>query len=190
MAHDLIAQLGPLRVTHLLDIGGASGTWTLAFLRAYPNATATLFDLPDAIEQARCRIAPTGLADRIRLVPGDFYVDDLPGGADLAWLSAIVHQHDRSHNRALLRKIFAALRSDGWVAIRDVVMQPCRTKPVAGALFAINMLANPDSGGTFTFDELSEDLRAAGFVAPELRLQGDMMDSVVVARRPEEGTAR
>ena len=32
-ADELVAQLGPPRFRHLLDVGGASGTWTLAFLR-------------------------------------------------------------------------------------------------------------------------------------------------------------
>ena len=31
-----------------------------------------------------------------------------------------------------------------------------------GALFAINMLVNTESGGTFTFDEFAEDLRVGG----------------------------
>ena len=110
MADGLVARLGPQQFTHLLDVGGASGTWTLAWLRAVAGARATIFDLPDAIEQARTRIAASGLADRITLVPGDFYRDDLPAGADFAWVSAICHQHDREHNRALFAKVLAALQ--------------------------------------------------------------------------------
>lgn len=184
MADGLVARLGPQQFTHLLDVGGASGTWTLAWLRAVAGARATIFDLPDAIEQARTRIAASGLADRITLVPGDFYRDDLPAGADFAWVSAICHQHDREHNRALFAKVLAALQPGGAIAIRDVVMEPCRTRPVAGAMFAVNMLVNTPSGGTFTFEEYSEDLQAAGFVEPELRVRHEAMNSVVVARKP------
>jgi hypothetical protein len=43
----LSLKLQPLSFTHLLDIGAGSGTWTIAFLRANPQAKATLFDLPD-----------------------------------------------------------------------------------------------------------------------------------------------
>ena len=53
MADGLVARLADLPFRHLLDVGGASGTWTLAFLRARPGTTATIFDLPDAIVQAR-----------------------------------------------------------------------------------------------------------------------------------------
>ncbi len=185
VAESLVARLGPLRFEHLLDVGGASGTWTLAFLRAVPEARATIFDLPHAIVQAGERIAQSGMAERIRLVPGDFYRDELPGGADFAWVSAIAHQHSREHNRALFAKVFAALGPGGRIAVRDVVMEPCRTRPVGGALFAVNMLANTATGGTFTFEEFADDLRAAGFVDPVLRTRDEWMDSVVEARKPE-----
>lgn len=183
MADELVAQLGPPQLTHLLDVGGASGTWTLAFLRAVAESRATIFDLPDAIEQARERIAGTEFADRVALVAGDFYRDDLPGGADLAWVSAIVHQHSRKHNRELFAKVAAALQPGGKIAVRDVVMEPSRTRPVLGAMFAINMLVNTATGGTFTFEELAEDLRAAGFADPELRIQHEAMNSVILATK-------
>jgi len=179
----LVARLGPPKFRHLLDVGGASGTWTLAFLRAVPDARATVFDLPDAITQARGRIARSEFGERIDLVAGDFYRDDLPTGADFAWLGAIVHQHSRAHNRELFAKAHAALEPGGTVAIRDVVMEACRTRPAAGALFAINMLVNTASGATFTFDELAEDLQAAGFSNPEWTVRSDDMNSVVTATK-------
>lgn len=184
LADGLVARLMPLEFEHLLDVGGASGTWTLAFLRAVPGARATIFDLPDAIQQARQRLAASALADRVAFAAGDFYQDDLPGGADFAWLSAIIHQHSRAHSRALYAKVYQALVPGGRVGIREVVMDPCRTRPAMGTLFAINMLVNTDSGGTFTFEEIADDLHAAGFIEPELRLKGEQMDSVVLARRP------
>ncbi|MBN2216135.1 MAG: methyltransferase domain-containing protein [Pirellulales bacterium] len=183
-ADALVARLGPPKFTHLLDVGGASATWTLAFLRAAPGATATLFDLPDAIGQAERRLAGTEFADRVTLVAGDFYEDDLPGGADFAWVSAIAHQHSREDTRRLLAKVHAALAPGGRVAIRDVVMEPSRSEPRAGALFAVNMLVATATGGTFTLAEFSEDLLAAGFVEPTLAVKDEAMNSVVTATRP------
>lgn len=183
-ADELVARLGPPKFEHLLDVGGASGTWTLAFLRAAPQAQATIFDLPDAIEQARARIGQSGLADHIRLASGDFYVDSLPGGADLAWVSAIAHQHSREDNRALFAKVRDSLVPGGRIMIRDIVMEPDHVAPREGALFAINMLVATASGGTFTFDEFREDLEASGFGDVELLVKDPWMNSVVAAKRP------
>ncbi len=117
-------------------------------------------------------------------VAGDFYVDSLPAGADYAWVSAIVHQNSREQNRALFAKVHAALAPGGRIGIRDVVMQPDKVQPIEGALFAINMLVNTPSGGTFSFAELADDLQAAGFIEPELRIEDLAMNSVVEAVKP------
>jgi SAM-dependent methyltransferase len=184
IADDVVRRIPDLRFTHLLDVGGASGSWTIAFLRAVDGSTATIFDLPHAIEQARERLTAEGLADRVRLVEGDFYRDELPAGADFAWVSAIAHQHGREDNRRLFAKVFKALAPGGRIGVRDMVMDVTRTRPLMGALFAINMLVGTAGGGTYTFEEFAEDLNAAGFAAPRLVIASDNMSSVVVATKP------
>ncbi len=184
-ASEVIRAVRPLRFNHLLDIGGASGTWTIAFLRACTTARATLFDLSHVIPMARQRFAKTGLARRVKMVPGNFMTDTLPAGADLAWVSAIVHQNSRAQNRALFAKTLQALTPGGRIAIRDILMDRSHTRPVSGALFAINMLVATAEGGTFTFDELREDLAAAGFAHATVMRRDETMNSVVVATKPE-----
>lgn len=184
-ADQVIRAIQPLQFRHLLDIGGASGTWTIAFLRACPKTQATLFDLAPVIAMARQRLTRVGLAEQVRLVAGDFMADPLPTGADLAWVSAIVHQNSRNQNRLLFGKVFAALVPGGRIAIRDILMDENRTRPVMGALFALNMLVATEGGGTFTFNELREDLESAGFGQVAVARRDDAMNSVVLARKPE-----
>lgn len=167
----------------LLDIGGASGTYTMAFLKEYPNLTATIFDLSDVIPMARERIGKTKVAKRVKFYAGDFDCDALPKGHDLALLSAIIHQNSRKENRALYKKIFKALDDGGTLLIRDHVMNSDRTKPMLGATFAINMLVATNGGGTFTFKEIKEDLSFAGFSKVKLIRKGDYMDCVVSAEK-------
>ncbi|MCX6923212.1 MAG: methyltransferase [Verrucomicrobia bacterium] len=183
-AEEVIRAVQPLQFQHLLDIGGASGTWTIAFLRACLSAQATLFDLPHVIPMAQRRLAAAGLGMRVKLAPGDFMHDALPPGADLAWVSAIVHQNSRAQNRALFTKVYAALVPGGRIAIRDILMEVDRTRPVSGALFAVNMLVATEGGGTFTFAELQEDLETAGFAKVALVRQDEAMNSVVIAKKP------
>ena len=184
IADTVIQAIQPLHFQHLLDVGGASGTWTMAFLRACPSAKATLFDLPCVIPLAQKRLASAGFLHRVQLAAGSFYENELPSGADLAWVSAIVHQNSREQNRELFAKVFKALQPGGRIAIRDIIMEPERTRPEASALFAVNMLVATEGGGTFTFAELSEDLTSAGFQAPSIARRDEGMHSIVVARRP------
>ncbi len=183
VAPDIAARLESVRLDRLLDVGGASGTWTGAFLRAAPDATAVLFDLPEVIPLARERLTAAGLIDRVTLVGGDYNVDPLPTGADFAWLSAVAHQNSRDQNRALYTRIHAALVSGGTLVIRDIVMDSSRTVPPAGALFAVNMLVATEGGNSYTFEEFHDDLARAGFVDIELICQDDWMDSLIQARR-------
>jgi hypothetical protein len=183
IATEVVGKLQPLKFSHLLDIGGASGTWTIAFLNAAPESKATLFDFPSVISMAQQRITEAGLGDRVNLVPGDFYSDDLPEGADLTWLGAICHQNSREQNRTFFTKIHKALNDEGAVVIRDVVMDPSHTSPKGGALFAVNMLVNTEGGGTYTFDEYSHDLSEAGFAEVKLIHQDEFMNSLIRAEK-------
>lgn len=185
-AAEVVSRLQPLNFTHLLDVGGASGTWTIAFLQAASQAKATLFDLPHAIPMAEKRLTEAGLSDRVTLLAGDFYEDDLPTGADFTFLGAIAHQNSREHNRALFVKVHAALKEDGLVVIRDVVMDPSHTSPPAGALFAINMLVATPAGGTYTFDEYAEDLTSAGFAEVTLVHRDEFVNSLIRAKKKQK----
>jgi predicted O-methyltransferase YrrM len=168
----------------LLDVGGASGTYTAAFLNKNPHLRAVLFDLEQVVSIADERLTKEGFRDRVEIVSGDFYKDELPKGCDLALLSAIIHQNSPEENVALYKKVYSALTPGGVLLIRDHIMDASRTRPPAGALFALNMLVNTRGGDTYTFPEVKETLTSAGFVEIiQIRI-GDKMDSLVEARKP------
>lgn len=183
VAAEVVARLQPLEFSHLLDVGGASGTWTIEFLKTTAEARGTIFDLPAVIPMAKERMTRAGLIDRVDLVVGDFCEDDLPAGADLAWLGAIAHQNSRQQNRDLFGKVHTALSDSGQVVIRDVVMDPSGTTPVRGALFAINMLVATAGGGTYSLDEYTEDLESAGFGDVTLVHRDEFMNSLIRAKK-------
>jgi SAM-dependent methyltransferase len=174
-------DLSPFK--RLLDIGGATGTYTKAFLEKNPEMTAVLFDLPEVIPWAEERFGSEGLLGRVELMAGDFYQDELPRGCDLALLSAIIHQNSSQENLDLYRKIHRALVPGGKLLIRDHVMDPGRTFPPQGTLFAINMLVNTKGGDTYTFDEIRDNLEVAGFGKVKLVRKGERMDCLVEARK-------
>ena len=184
VAGEVVACLGKIPFRRVLDVGGASGTWTMALLRAQPRATAILFDLPEVLPLARRRVKMNGLLRRVQFAAGDFMHDPLSTGADLAWISAIIHQNSRADNRRLFKKVFCALGSGGWIAIRDILMAPSRVTPASGALFAVNMLVGTQGGGTYTFTEVCDDLRAAGFTTARILRREPTMNCVLAARKP------
>lgn len=167
----------------LLDIGGGTGSYTIAFLEKYPHLKGVLFDLAEVIPPAEERLTKQGIRDRVTLVPGDFYQDELPTGCDLALLSAIIHQNSPEQNLDLYSKVYRALDPGGAILIRDHIMDASRTQPGDGALFAVNMLVNTPGGDTYTFDEVKQALEKAGFSAVEWVRVGVRMDSLVTAKK-------
>ena len=169
------------RFERLLDIGAGPATYTMAFLRRNPRMSATVFDLPEVIPLAERNLEEEGLLSRTALVAGDFYQDELPGGCDLALLSAIAHQNSPAQNVELFRKIREVLIPGGSLLIRDYVMDEARTDPAAGALFALNMLVCTQGGDSYTFPEMEEALKEAGFHSVKLIQSGELMDGLIEA---------
>lgn len=184
LAPKIVAAVHPERSRSLFDVGAAAGTYTLAFLQAVPEMRATLFDKPEVIEIAREHMEKAGMLDRVTLVAGDFYRDELPPGHDLVFVSAIIHQNSPEENRDLFSKAFGSLESGGRILIRDHVMDPDRTRPGDGAIFAVNMLVGTAGGSTYTFQEIKEGLTEAGFVNVRLLQSGSHMDGLVEAYKP------
>ncbi len=177
-----VLDLSPYK--RLLDIGGASGTYTIAFLEKNPDMRAMIFDLPPVLPLAEEQIAKAGLTERVTLVAGDFYHDQLPDGCDLALLSAIIHQNSPAQNVELYKKIFHVLAPGGTLLIRDHIMDEDRVHPVAGAIFAINMLSVTQGGDTYTLAEIRNTLKEAGFTDIRLVRKGEKMDGIVTAKKP------
>jgi len=96
LARGVVGRLDLSGHRNLIDVGGGSGVYTIAVLQAAPEMRATIFDRPLVTEIARQKLADEGITDRVRLVNGDFYVDTLPDGHDLA---VEVDDRERKHPR-------------------------------------------------------------------------------------------
>jgi 2-polyprenyl-3-methyl-5-hydroxy-6-metoxy-1,4-benzoquinol methylase len=151
-------------VKRILDVGGGSGAYAMAMLRAADGARATVFDLPDVIPLTRAHVKREGLTKRFDYTAGDFHTDDFGRGYDLILLSAIIHMNSVSENKRLFRKCAGALNAGGRLVVQDYIMNDRRTLPATGAFFALNMLVGTQSGDTYTEREVRGWLRAAGFL--------------------------
>ncbi len=183
MADSIAESLDLTRFKRMLDIGGASGTYVMAFLKRAPHMTATIFDLPNVVQMAQKRLDKEAYSHRVELAGGDYTSHDLPRGHDLVVLSAIIHSNGREGNRDLFRKIFQALEPGGALLVRDYVMDQTRTFPPDGAIFAVNMLAATSDGNSYTFEEIREDMQIAGFSNISMIREGQNMDQLVIAEK-------
>ena len=164
-APGVAAALDLRGVARALDVGGGSGAYAMAFARARPGLTATVFDLPNVVKLTQGYVRREGLSARAKTVAGDFYADELPRGYDLAFVSAIIHMNSPSQNVALFRKCARALKPGGRLVVQDFIMDEDRTTPPGGALFALNMLVNTPAGDTYTASEVAAWMKRAGFAA-------------------------
>ncbi len=159
----VVKAVGAEGVDRLLDVGGGSGAYSIAFARANPALQAEVFDLPAVVSIAERHIAEADLAGRVRTRTGDLRTDEFGSGYGLVLLSAICHMLGPDENRDLLRRVFRALAPRGRVVIQDHIMNEEKTAPRSGALFAINMLAGTRNGSTYSEQEYTAWLGEAGF---------------------------
>ncbi len=170
----------PRAARRLLDVGGGHGLWAATLCRRYPQLSATVFDLPQALESARETIAEQQMEGRVAMQPGDFWKDDLGGGYDVALVFNIVHGNSADKNSELLRKVAGALQRGGRIVILDQLAGPVlgATARAAAALTGL-ALFNLTGGQAYSFDEIAGWLRSTGFDRPRrarlLRLPGSAL---------------
>jgi 2-polyprenyl-3-methyl-5-hydroxy-6-metoxy-1,4-benzoquinol methylase len=169
-------------VSRVLDIGGGSGAYSMAFVRAREEIRATVIDLPAVIPLTRKYIEREGLSDRIETRSGDYNADELGNNFDLIFMSAIIHSNSFDENRELIKKCFRALNANGQLIIQDFIMDEDRTSPVFGALFALNMLVGTRSGDTYTEGEVRAWMNDIGLKDIKRR-DTDFGTSLIIGRK-------
>lgn len=174
------------RPARVIDIGGGHGAYSVALARRYPALTAEVFELPAVVPVAREIIAGAGAVERVTVREGDFKRDPLGEGYDLALLFGVLVSETPEDSVALLRKVRAALRPGGAVAIRGFYLDDDRTGPAEAVLADLHMLLSTNAGGAHSIGDVHGWLRDAGFGPPEtMALPPPERSSLILARRPE-----
>jgi (2Fe-2S) ferredoxin/SAM-dependent methyltransferase len=148
---------------HMLDVGGGSGAYSIAFAQANPQLEADILDLPEVAPIAQGHIHDAGLDDRVRVRCGDLRSAPLGEGYSLVLVSAICHMLSPEENRDLLQRCFLALAPHGRIVVQDFILDPDKASPKSAALFALNMLTGTRAGSTYSEPEYTAWLNAAGF---------------------------
>ncbi len=159
----VVNAVGVAGVRRMLDLGGGSGAYSIAFARALPELQSEILDQGDVVALAQKFIRNAGLSDRVTARIGDMRQDPLGENYDLILLSAICHMFSPDENRKLLRRVYNALAPKGRVVAQDFILEPSKTAPRFAALFSLNMLVGTLAGSSYSEPEFTGWLQGAGF---------------------------
>jgi hypothetical protein len=176
----------------IVDVGGGNGGLLARVLRAHPEATGVLVDLPPAIADARERLAK--LAGRVEFAAGSFF-EAVPAGADVYVLSRVLHNWADADALRLLTVVRTAIPADGRLLIFEGLIEPAgepggqepagSAGPVAPAAHLIDLLMLVMlPGRDRTLDQYAGLLERAGFAVTAVRsapLRASQAESVIEA---------
>ena len=174
----LMAKRAPLGDRkRLLDAGGGSGAYTLAFCAANPQLEATILDFPQTVETAKRYAREAELTDRVAHLAGDAVTTEWPAGHDVVLMSYVWSAVGGADIAVLARRAFDALPSGGLVLVHDFMVDNAGAGPPFAAWYLLGSIIDNPNAVRLTPAFVEDALRQAGFEidATEVMLPGITM---------------
>lgn len=150
----------PMRV---LDIAAGHGLFGIEIAKQNPKAHVTGLDWAPVLRVALENARKAGVQDRYDMLPGSAFDVDFGGPYDVVLLTNFLHHFDMDTCVGLLKKVRSALKPAGIAATLEFVPNEDRVSPPLPAAFSLTMLTSTAAGDAYTFKELAEMHRRAGF---------------------------
>ena len=147
------------RFRRVIDVAGGHGSLLAHILRASPEATGAVLELPEVVADGKALARGHGLADRMEFIAGDMF-ESLPAGGDCYALKYIVHDWSDEGVKKILRNIRKSIAPNGTLLAVDVVVQP---GPHIGKIFDAYMVVLMPGGVERTEEELAALYASCGF---------------------------
>lgn len=172
-APHVLRAVGAGEIRRMLDLGGGSGAYSIAFAEANPQLRAEILDVAEVLPLTQEYIRRAGVEGRVSTRAGDMLTAELGTGYDLVLLSAICHMFSPEENQQMFRRAYDALAAKGRLVVQDFILEADKTSPRFAALFSLNMLVGTRAGSDYSEPEYTEWLRRAGFAeVRRVRLPG------------------
>lgn len=152
--------------TRLLDVGGGSGAFSIAFVERKPGLRATVLDLPEVVDVARTHRDAAGLADHIDLLAADAVRDPWPPDQDVVLLSYLLSAVADAEIDVVLGRALDCLRPGGLLVVHDFMLddeEAAPPGPLPAALWFLQYVAYHPDTVSFSAAGLAARLRAHGF---------------------------
>ncbi len=101
----------------ILDLGAGAASWSIAMLRAWPDATAHVLDLPSGVGRTASAISAAGLTDRCDLIGADLWSVELDGGYEQIVIAGVDRLVEPPQDSALVTRAVRWLAPGGRLAI-------------------------------------------------------------------------
>jgi len=147
------------RFATVVDVGGGRGALLTALLEAHPGMRGVLFDRPEVVDGVADELDP-GIADRLRVIGGDFF-DEVPGGGDAYLMKAIIHDWEDAEALRILESCRRAAAPGAALLVVDRELGT-PNGDLDAKLGDLNMLVLP-GGRERTTDEFAALFASAGF---------------------------
>jgi len=167
----------------VLDIAAGHGWFGVTLAQHNPNLEIVGLDWANVLEVAKETAHDAGVADRYRTIEGDALTTDLGRDYDLILVTNLVHHFDPAMSEALFRKVHAALKPGGRAVTLEFIPDEDRKTPVEAVSFSLTMLAMTPGGDAYTYRELEQMLRNAGFTRNELHPLPPSVERVIVSTK-------
>lgn len=161
--HALPRVAGLPQASRVLDIGGGTGSWSIALAAADPTLNATVFEIADVARVAQAELGRTPYADRVEVRAGDVLTDELPIGYDAFLVANLVHYFTPETNQLILSRIRAGAEPGARLLIADFWTDPTHSQPLPAALMAGEFAIHVNDGDVYSVEEGAEWLTRTGW---------------------------
>jgi len=147
----------------LCDIGGAGAQLSAQVVIHNPHMNCISFDLPPVSPIALENVSKMGVADKVEIRSGDFFVDSFPA-ADVITMGNILHDWGMENKKMLIRKAYDALPEGGALVVIENIIDNDRRQNAFGLMMSLNMLIETAEGFDFTAADFDGWAKEVGFV--------------------------
>ena len=149
------------------DIGGALALLSRLVGARHEHLTFNTFDLPPVAVHAQKQIDSAGMTERIKVVSGDFFADELPR-ADVVTMGNVLHDWNLEKKKILIKKAYDALPDGGAFIVIENLIDDRRRENAFGLLMSLNMLIEVGDAFDYTGADFREWCSEVGFKGFEI----------------------
>jgi hypothetical protein len=149
------------------DVGGALALLSRLVGERHDHLTFNTFDLPPVAPVAQKQIDAAQMSERITVVSGDFFADELPS-ADVITMGNILHDWNLEKKKLLIKKAYDALPAGGAFIVIENLIDDARRDNAFGLLMSLNMLIEFGDAFDYTGADFRGWCEEAGFARVEV----------------------